>query len=415
MCKSLSKWHFDVENDKLVDLVLEGKKTAYVDIYNGEKEELNSESILNYDNEKSACITKTIKTIICKFKDIEWNLAKLEGISNSLEEWKERRYNYFKSVNSNFNDNTLVLVKVFEVTKNLREERLSLGKLIAENNIEILGNIKTINEINAGFNNTIFDVNDKYIIKVCGNKDYENLFDVENDFYSEYKTKSFIPKLYKYDKSKIIVPFVYEIIEKIDGKSIYYYWYKWNEIERENFIKDLVECLNSIHVHKSVNDEWKNKIKNEVINNFNKCSEFFSEEEKIIKKKPCEWNEEFADIVYDNVEKHKYFITNLGKCTQVDARVIPNSVYEKYLNLLLKEIEIIKPKIIITFGNQVSSILLNKNISVSQCRKQYYILNISNSIYKVYPVYYPIGNGMMNIDKAIEDLKYIIDNNVKHV
>ena len=137
--------------------------------------------------------------------------------------------------------------------------------------------------------------------------------------------------------------------------------------------------------------------------------------EKIIQKKPCEWNEEFADVIYDNVEKHKYFITNLGKCTQVDARVIPNSVYEKYLNLLLKEIEIIKPKIIITFGNQVSSILLNKNISVSQCRKQYYTLNVSNNIYKVYPVYYPIGNGMMNIDKAIEDLKYIIDNNVKHV
>ena len=137
--------------------------------------------------------------------------------------------------------------------------------------------------------------------------------------------------------------------------------------------------------------------------------------EKIIKKKPCEWNEEFADVVYDNVEKYKYFITNLGKCTQVDARIIPNSVYVKYLNLLLKEIEIIKPKIIITFGNQVSSILLNKNISVSQCRKQYYTLNISNNIYKVYPVYYPVGNGMMNIDKAIEDLKYIIDNNVKHV
>ena len=122
MCKSLSKWHFDVENDKLVDLVLEGKKTAYVDIYNGEKVELNSESVLIYDNEKSACITKIITTKICKFKDIKWNLAKLEGIGNSLEEWKERRYNYFKSVNSNFNDNTLVLVKAFEVTKNLKEE-----------------------------------------------------------------------------------------------------------------------------------------------------------------------------------------------------------------------------------------------------------------------------------------------------
>ena len=64
----------------------------------------------------------------------------------------------------------------------------------------------------------------------------------------------------------------------------------------------------------------------------------------IMSKKPQEWNEEFADLVYDDVEKHKYFITNLGKCTQVDARVLPNSVYSQYLDLLCKEIEIINPK-----------------------------------------------------------------------
>ena len=131
----------------------------------------------------------------------------------------------------------------------------------------------------------------------------------------------------------------------------------------------------------------------------------------IMIKKPQEWNEEFADRVYDDVEKHKYFITNLGKCTQVDARVLPNSVYSEYLDLLCKEIEIINPKIIITLGNQVSSIVLGKNISVSQCRKQNFLKNIAGREYKVYPVYYPIGNGMMNIDKAIEDLKFIIKTN----
>ena len=56
-----------------------------------------------------------------------------------------------------------------------------------------------------------------------------------------------------------------------------------------------------------------------------------------------------------------------------------------------------------TFGNQVSSIVLGKNISVSQCRKQHFSKNIDGKLYKVYPVYYPIGNGMMNIDKTIED------------
>lgn len=133
--------------------------------------------------------------------------------------------------------------------------------------------------------------------------------------------------------------------------------------------------------------------------------------EEIQKRKPQEWDEKFADLVYKDVEKHKYFITNLGKCTQVDARVLPNSVYNKYLNLLFKEIEIINPKIIVSFGNQVSSIILNRNISVSQCRKQCFSKNISRKNYSVYPIYYPIGNGMMNIDKAIEDLNYIIRTN----
>ena len=57
----------------------------------------------------------------------------------------------------------------------------------------------------------------------------------------------------------------------------------------------------------------------------------------IMSKKPQEWNGKFADLVYENVEKHKYFITNLGKCTQVDARVLPNSVYIEYLDLLCVE------------------------------------------------------------------------------
>lgn len=136
--------------------------------------------------------------------------------------------------------------------------------------------------------------------------------------------------------------------------------------------------------------------------------------EDIQRKKKEEWDEKFADLVYDDVNKHRYFITNLGKCTQTDAKVLPNSVFIKYRDLLYKEIEIVNPKIVITLGNQVSSIVLDKNISVSQCRKQCFLKNIGGKSYKVYPVYYPIGNGMMNIDKAIEDISYIIKTNFKN-
>lgn len=124
--------------------------------------------------------------------------------------------------------------------------------------------------------------------------------------------------------------------------------------------------------------------------------------------KPNDWTEEIADEVYQNVSDHKVFITNLGKCTQVDARPLPDSVYKEYLELLYKEIEILKPKKIITFGNQVSSIFLNQNICVSKCRKQKFQKKIGNETYDVYTSYYPIGNGMRNIDKAIEDINYIL-------
>lgn len=128
-----------------------------------------------------------------------------------------------------------------------------------------------------------------------------------------------------------------------------------------------------------------------------------------------EWTPAFAETVYENVIKHKYFITNLGKCTQIDARPLPDSVYKKYLHLLEKEISIINPKVIILFGNQVSSIVLNEKISVSQSRKQEYIKTIDEKDYKCYAVYYPIGNGRFNIDKSIEDIKWIINKEIFNV
>lgn len=130
-------------------------------------------------------------------------------------------------------------------------------------------------------------------------------------------------------------------------------------------------------------------------------------------KKSNEWNEDFSEKVYDEVKKNNIFITNLGKCTQIDARLIQNSVYEKYLNLLEQEIEIINPKIIILFGNQVSSVFLKEKVSVSQCRKKKFIKIINGKEYKCYSMFYPVGNGRFNIDKSIEDILWVKNNILK--
>ena len=130
--------------------------------------------------------------------------------------------------------------------------------------------------------------------------------------------------------------------------------------------------------------------------------------DKIRSMKGKEWTESFAEEVYENVKKHKYFITNLGKCTQIDARPLKDQVYQNYLNLFFKEIEIVKPKVIVLFGNQVSSIVLNEKICVSECRKKLFLKKIHGKEYSFYSVYYPVGNGFFHIDKAIEDILYII-------
>jgi len=132
---------------------------------------------------------------------------------------------------------------------------------------------------------------------------------------------------------------------------------------------------------------------------------FFNE---INRKKPNDWDYRFANEVYSKVNDNSIYITNLSKATQIDARHLKDEVFVKYLSLFEEEIKIIKPKIIITFGNQVSSILLRKNIKISDYRKKHVNLNIDGNDFRVFPVYYPVGQGMRNMEKAKEDIGWIL-------
>ena len=87
----------------------------------------------------------------------------------------------------------------------------------------------------------------------------------------------------------------------------------------------------------------------------------------------------------------------------MDARPLKDEVFKNYLKLFKKEIEIVNPKRIILFGNQVSSIVLEQKIKVSEVRKK----KFEKDNHEFYSVFYPVGNGTFNIDKAIEDILYI--------
>src|SRR3972149_809751 len=122
------------------------------------------------------------------------------------------------------------------------------------------------------------------------------------------------------------------------------------------------------------------------------------------------WTYDFAFSVYDELNKKSVYVTNLAKCTQDDARALKDKVFKDYLDNTLKEICAINPLKIISFGNQVSSILLSKKIQVSNYKSnEKEILKLKNKVFDVFPVYYPVGQGMRNIDKAISRISSIID------
>ena len=124
--------------------------------------------------------------------------------------------------------------------------------------------------------------------------------------------------------------------------------------------------------------------------------------------KPSEWSIDFCNQVYEEVENNGLYITNLAKCTLPDARQISDAVFKEYVELFKKEIDAINPKVIILFGNQVSSVVLRQKISVSTCRLKPFELKTHTRTYPCYCVYYPVGNGRFNQDKAIEDLTQIL-------
>ena len=113
-----NRWTFGIDVDRLVDLVLDGKKTATTSLYELDNvSKVGDISILTDSKDNNMCFIKTINVIITEFRNITWDLAELEGENKSLNEWKESHMNYFNIIDPNFNENTKVIFEVFEVIK----------------------------------------------------------------------------------------------------------------------------------------------------------------------------------------------------------------------------------------------------------------------------------------------------------
>lgn len=118
---SINRWAFGIDADKLVKLVLDGKKTATTSLYEFDSlPTVGDVSILTDSNNNDMCILKTKKVIVTEFKNITWDIAKLEGENKSLEEWRKVHKDFFSKIDSSFNDDTEVIFEIFEVIERFK-------------------------------------------------------------------------------------------------------------------------------------------------------------------------------------------------------------------------------------------------------------------------------------------------------
>lgn len=186
-------------------------------------------------------------------------------------------------------------------------------KKIVDDNDKIFKDIKNISKINVGFTNSVYSADDKYIIKICNNKENEANFENEIGFYKSNTGNKYIPKMYSFYISTSNDDFSYEIIEKINGKSLYFVWHELDENKRKEIVKEIVNMMKSFHSIKGKSYDWALYIKEKLERNFKKCFDLklFSQAEKDLAKqllknisdylKSSDFRLVHSDIHFDNI------------------------------------------------------------------------------------------------------------------
>lgn len=130
--ENLEKWHFELTEgacNYLLDLVLKGQKRATASSvlgYQIEGEEIPKEgnlSVITDWDGNPRCVIKTTRVRIIPYKDITFDIAKLEDEDDTLESWRKNHEKFFteegKDLGYKFSEEMEVIFEEFEVIERL--------------------------------------------------------------------------------------------------------------------------------------------------------------------------------------------------------------------------------------------------------------------------------------------------------
>ena len=125
---NLEKWHFELTEeacDHLLNLVLEGKKRATSSSFEAcglsgeEVPRVGDMSVITDWAGNSRCVIRTTRVLILPYKDITFDIARLEGEDESLVSWRSNHEKFFreegKELGYRFSEDMKVVFEEFEV------------------------------------------------------------------------------------------------------------------------------------------------------------------------------------------------------------------------------------------------------------------------------------------------------------
>ena len=173
-----------------------------------------------------------------------------------------------------------------------------------------LGKVKSVANIEIGFTNKVYLVNDSFILKVCEDKSNEQKFETEVFFYNFFKDKIPVPKIKVFDKSKNIYGKFFMIYPKIEGDNLYAKWHLLNNEQRKIIIKQLCDILKVINKSPydeflqkfdvNFSDNWHDKILNQIQNSLKKI-----EEKKLLSPEFIKVIKKFVDDNHNVLKEEK--------------------------------------------------------------------------------------------------------------
>lgn len=125
------------------------------------------------------------------------------------------------------------------------------------------------------------------------------------------------------------------------------------------------------------------------------------------------WQVHHEVEIEQSLTENDIYLTNLVKCAQPHPGNPSMKIIMEDFPLLQQEINLVLPKLIVTFGVLPFRVITGKNIRLADYFIQlkenscpsFKSVSILGKIYDVLPCYFPIGRG--NTERAVEVLKYI--------